>query len=508
MPMINSLRECAAYETLKTLKDQQISLTPQGIQAQQICAAGLLFSYAGYLLSPDMLQTLQDLANEQHVITQFKALLGGEHMNVSEDRAVRHHFTRTKNRGEYGQEQARFSRFATQCREGELVSGNENPFKYIVQVGIGGSHLGPQALFEGLRTWAIAQNIPVIEPYFLANIDPDEWTKILEKIEIEKTLFIVVSKSGSTQETEVNFKAIQTQLKAKGWSADQCKQNCIAVTLKNSQLDNSDYFRERFYIDEEIGGRFSATSAVGGVVLSLSIGPDPFESLLQGAYEMDKTVIEPDCKNNMALMAALLTIWERNILEVPAKAIIPYSQALTRFPAHLQQLECESNGKRVSRDNQELDYHTAPMIFGEPGTQCQHSFFQKIHQGTELIPIQFIGFLNPQAQADPEKSRLFLANLVAQMVALSTGRFSENPNQNFPGKRPCSLIFAPQLTPETLGALLAFYENKVVFESFLWNINAFDQEGVQLGKILAKDFIDKSGEHSQLLSSYETLLSQ
>jgi glucose-6-phosphate isomerase len=250
---------------------------------------------------------------------------------------------------------------------------------------------------------------------------------------------------------------------------------------------------------------------VGGVILSLAFGGDVFKAFLRGAAEADKAALEPEIRNNAALLDALLGVFERNFLGIPYTAVLPYSQALSRFPAHLQQLDMESNGKRVNRDGKPIDYQTGPVVFGEPGTNGQHSFYQLLHQGTDIVPLQFIGFTESQrgddVEVDGSNSQTKLkANLAAQIVAFAKGEpNAENPNKDFPGGKPSSLIYGRKLTPESLGALLAHFENKVMFQGFLWNINSFDQEGVQLGKILTKKVLSgKSGDGA--LDAYSLLL--
>ena len=244
-------------------------------------------------------------------------------------------------------------------------------------------------------------------------------------------------------------------------------------------------------MDDYIGGRYSSTSCVGGAILSLAFGPEVFERFLLGAAEEDRLAMNPDPMQNAAMLDALIGVYERNVQGYPATAVLPYSQALSRFPAHLQQLDMESNGKSVNRFGEPVDYVTGPIIFGEPGTNGQHSFYQLLHQGTDVIPLQFVGFRSNQAGMDvtiqgSTSQQKLCANVAAQIMAFACGKQDENPNKNFDGGRPSSIIIGGQLTPEALGALLSHFENKVMFQGFLWNLNSFDQEGVQLGKVLAK----------------------
>ena len=282
----------------------------------------------------------------------------------------------------------------------------------------------------------------------------------------------------------------------------------VAVTSKTSPIANSSEYMEAFFIDDYIGGRYSSTSAVGGVVLSIVLGFDVFEEFLDGAHSEDKNSLNEDIRKNPALLDALIGVYERNILGYEITAVLPYSNALSRFPAHLQQVDMESNGKSVNRFGDKINYKTGPIIFGEPGTNGQHSFYQLLHQGKTIVPIQFIGFKKNQFDEDVEikgssSQTKLCANLVSQVVAFALGSENKDNNKNFDGNRPSSLIVGEELNPKALGALLAHFENKIMFQGFLWNINSFDQEGVQLGKVLAKKVLDK--QSSGVLEEYAKL---
>jgi glucose-6-phosphate isomerase len=283
---------------------------------------------------------------------------------------------------------------------------------------------------------------------------------------------------------------VRRRLAAAGIPGLVPEKHIIAVTSETSPMAKSGAYLTSFFIDDFIGGRYSATSAVGATVLNLAFGSAVVDELLTGAAETDKLCLQPRAVNNAALLDALLGVYERNILGWPATAVLPYSQALSRFPAHLQQLDMESNGKHVSRSSSPLGYATGPLVFGEPGTNGQHSFYQFLHQGTDTIPLQFMGFHESQRRADLDfegstSQKKLNANLAAQIIASAKGKNDANPNKSFAGSRPSSLLWARRLTPAALGSLLAHFENKVMFQGFLWNINSFDQEGVQLGKVLA-----------------------
>jgi glucose-6-phosphate isomerase len=362
-------------------------------------------------------------------------------------------------------------------------------------------------MYLALDNWAVANNTKKLDAKFISNVDPDDASAIIAAVPLEQSLFVLVSKSGTTQETLSNELFVKDKLKKAG--LDSAK-HMVAVTSETSPLARNPAYLDSFYIDDYIGGRYSSASAVGGCVLSLAFGPQVFRDFLAGAAEADKLALEPDILKNAALLDALIGVWERNFLNYPYTAVLPYSQALSRFPAHLQQLDMESNGKRVNRDGQPITYNTGPVVFGEPGTNGQHSFYQLLHQGTSIVPLQFIGFTGSQrgddVTVDGSVSQTKLkANLAAQIVAFAKGQSDSNLNKDFPGGRPSSLIYGKQLTPAVLGALLAHFENKVMFQGFVWNINSFDQEGVQLGKILTKKVLaGNSGDSA--LDEYSKIL--
>jgi glucose-6-phosphate isomerase len=265
----------------------------------------------------------------------------------------------------------------------------------------------------------------------------------------------------------------------------------IAVTSETSPLAKNEGYMAAFFMDDYIGGRYSSTSGVGGAVLSLAFGPEVFAQFLDGAAEADALAKNADIKKNAAMLDALIGVYERNVLGYPSTAVLPYSQAMSRFPAHLQQLDMESNGKTVNRFGEPVDYVTGPVIFGEPGTNGQHSFYQLLHQGSDIIPLQFMGFRKSQMGSDVDiqgstSQQKLNANVAAQIVAFACGKEDDDRNKYFAGGRPSSIIIGEQLTPAALGAILAHFENKVMFQGFAWNLNSFDQEGVQLGKVLAK----------------------
>lgn len=480
-------------------------------------ACGLRYNYAAKKVDNRVLQLLQELADEQQLVEKYRALLAGEIINTGENRKVLHHLARGqlgadvvfqgKNMRQFYEEQRqKIADFAAKVHAGEIRGSTGKPFSTVTQIGIGGSDLGPRALYLALENWAAKNGKKKMDAHFISNVDPDDGAAVIASLNPEETLFILVSKSGVTQETLANELFVKSFLKKAG--LDPAK-HMIAVTSETSPLANNPAYLASFYMDDFIGGRFSSSSAVGGAVISLAFGPEVFACFLSGAAESDKMALETDIRKNAALLDALIGVYERNVLGFPATAVLPYSQALSRFPAHLQQADMESNGKQVNRFGEPLSYATGPVVFGEPGTNGQHSFYQLLHQGTDIIPLQFIGFLENQTGEDVEvdgsTSQMKLrANLAAQIVAFAKGKDDENPNKRFPGERPSSLISGKQLTPEVLGALLAHFENKIMFQGFTWNVNSFDQEGVQLGKKLTKNVL--AGDMDETLAAYAGIL--
>ena len=462
-------------------------------------AAGLTYNYAAKAVDDQVLEALKKLAKEAQLTEKFQALYNGEVINTGEKRLVLHHMTRGQlgdkveadgvdKRAFYVEQQEKIADFANKVHAGEITNAAGEKFTTVVQIGIGGSDLGPRAMYLALENWAKRNNKFKMEAKFISNVDPDDAAAVLASIDVAHSIFILVSKSGTTLETLTNESFVKDALKNAGLDASK---HMIAVTSETSPLAKSDDYLAAFFMDDYIGGRYSSTSAVGGAVLSLAFGPDVFAQFLKGAGEEDALAKNEDIFQNPAMLDALIGVYERNVLGYPSTAVLPYSQGLSRFPAHLQQLDMESNGKSVNRFGEPVDYVTGPVIFGEPGTNGQHSFYQLLHQGTDIIPLQFIGFKNNQMGRDvviqgSTSQQKLCANVAAQIVAFACGKEDENQNKNFKGGRPSSIIIGEQLTPEAMGALLAHFENKVMFQGFVWNLNSFDQEGVQLGKVLAK----------------------
>ena len=462
-------------------------------------AEGLTYHFAAKQVDDNILAVLKKLAEEAQLTEKFAALYNGEVINTGEKRLVLHQLTRGQlgdkvmadgvdKRAFYVEQQQKIAEFARKVHNGEITNAAGEKFTTVVQIGIGGSDLGPRAMYLALENWAKKHDTFKMEAKFISNVDPDDAAAVLYGIDVAHAIFVLVSKSGTTLETLTNEAFVKDALKNAGLDPSR---HMIAVTSETSPLANSDDYLAAFFMDDYIGGRYSSTSAVGGAVLSLAFGPETFAQFLDGAAEEDKLSANADALQNPAMLDALIGVYERNVLGYPSTAVLPYSQALSRFPAHLQQLDMESNGKSVNRFGEPVDYVTGPVIFGEPGTNGQHSFYQLLHQGTDIVPLQFVGYRNNQMDTDVEiqgstSQQKLCANVAAQIIAFACGKEDDNRNKNFEGGRPSSIIIGDQVNPGSLGALLAHFENKVMFQGFLWNVNSFDQEGVQLGKVLAK----------------------
>ena len=478
---------------------------------------GLAFNYGARPVDDGILAALADFAKEAQLTEKFAELYNGAVINTGENRLVLHHMTRGQlgeavvadgadKRAFYARQQSKIAEFAQKVHSGEIVNAAGEPFTTVVQIGIGGSDLGPRAMYIALENWANVKGLHKMKAEFISNVDPDDAAAVLSRVDMARSLFIVVSKSGTTLETLTNESFVRDALKKAGLDPSR---HMLAVTSETSPMAKSPDYLAAFFMDDYIGGRYSSTSAVGGAVLSLAFGAEVFARFLNGAAEADKLAKNEDLLENPAMLDAMIGVYERNVLGYPTTAVLPYSQALSRFPAHLQQLDMESNGKSVNRFGEPVNYSTGPIIFGEPGTNGQHSFYQLLHQGTDIVPLQFVGFKNSQMASDIDiqgstSQQKLCANVAAQIIAFACGKADENRNKNFEGGRPSSIIIGDRLTPEALGALLAHFENKVMFQGFAWNLNSFDQEGVQLGKVLAKKVL--AHETDGALKVYSDLL--
>ena len=525
--MVNwtNLDQIAAYKELEAAEKVNLKAVMTGengaarVKNYSVpMAEGMAFNYAAKQVDDNILAILGKLAEETQLVDKFAALYNGEVINTGEKRLVLHHMTRGQlgdavvadgvdKREFYAGEQKKIAEFANKVHSGEIANADGEKFTTVVQIGIGGSDLGPRAMYLALENWAKVNNTLKMEAKFISNVDPDDAAGVLATLDLAHSLFILVSKSGTTLETLTNESFVKNALKEAGLNPAN---HMACVTSETSPLAKSADYLAAFFMDDYIGGRFSSCSGVGGAVLSCAFGPEVFAQFLDGAAAADKTATNANIFENPAMLDALIGVYERNVLGYLDTAVLPYSQALSRFPAHLQQLDMESNGKSVNRFGEAIDYVTGPIIFGEPGTNGQHSFYQLLHQGTNIVPLQFVGYKNNQMGSDiviegSTSQAKLCANVVAQIVAFACGKDDDDKNKYFEGGRPSSIIIGDKLTPASLGALLSHFENKVMFQGFVWNINSFDQEGVQLGKVLAKKVLahDTDGalkEYSELLN--------
>lgn len=468
-------------------------VTEERIASMQSHGASLTVLYGFQRVDQEILRELQALAHERQAVQQMQALFSGKQVNFiegfdSEKRAALHPATRDVfEQTVTSDPSARRLAEVEQQKLRTFFDEIGDRFDTLVFIGIGGSELGPHAMADALA----AYSHPHRKVHYIANIDPDEMTAVLRAIEFRTTLVAVVSKSGSTLETSANEARARQAFQTAGIDP---RDHFVAVTSPKTTMDDPSRYRAVFHLFDFVGGRFSSTSVVGGVLISFLAGATTFFEFLDGANEMDRLALRLDMRDNLPLLLALLNVWNRNFLLYPTVAVIPYSQALRRFPAHLQQCEMESNGKSIDRYGRRVLYPTAPVLWGEAGTNAQHSFFQLLHQGTDIVPVEFIGFRDSQYGDDylyngTSSQEKLLCNLFAQAYALAVGKDNENPNKYFAGNRPSTIILGRKLDAKTLGALLALYEHAVAFEGFLWGINSFDQEGVQLGKGLAEQLI-------------------
>jgi glucose-6-phosphate isomerase len=470
---------------------------------------GLLMDYSKNLLDAEVVQALVDLAEASGVRERTEAMFRGEPINITEGRSVLHvalrapRGTRIEVDGADVVEQVhevldRMAAFAERVRSGRWTGHTGRRIRNIVNIGIGGSDLGPAMATQAL----MAYGDPSLTLRFVSNVDGADIATAVRDLDQSETLYIVVSKTFTTLETLTNARtARRLLLEALGDEAAVGK-HFVAVST------NADEVR-KFGIDTDnmfgfwdwVGGRYSMDSAVG-LSLMLSIGPDNFRAMLDGFHAMDEHFRTAPFAHNLPVLMALIGIWHNNFHGAQTLAVLPYSQYLARFPAYLQQLDMESNGKRVGLDGRPVQVETAPVVWGEPGTNGQHAFFQLIHQGTKLVPCDFIGFLRPVQGQLPDHHDLLMANFFAQTEALAFGRTADEvaaagvpPEQVthrvFPGNRPTTTLLGQSLTPYALGQLVALYEHKVFTQGVIWGINSFDQWGVELGKVLAGRIADE-----------------
>ncbi len=473
-----------------------------------ISSENMLVDFSKTTLTNDVRRQLLALAKHCQLETKREAMFAGEKINVTEERAVLHIALRDLSgqfKAAYGEEIAgqvatelkKIESLSEKIRSGEWLGHNGKRIRHVVHIGIGGSDLGPKMVCDALRE----HQSDDLKVHFVSNVDETHLANVLKGLSPDETLFSISSKTFTTQETMYNANA------ARDWFLDHVPDESAIASHFVAVSTNTKTATE-FGIAEEnlltfwdwVGGRYSLWSSIG-FPIAVALGFGVFRELLEGAHEMDRHFYSAELSDNMPVMLALVGIWHRNFMKHDSLAVIPYNDALSLLPMYLQQLDMESNGKSVDIDGRTVSYDTGPIVWGQNGSNGQHAFFQLLHQGTSIVPLEFVVALNPSAGEDKaEQHRVLLSNLLAQSSALMTGAKAE-PGRLFTeydGSKPSALIALSELSPSNLGALIALYEHKVFVQGAVWNINSFDQWGVQLGKKMANaigtDFTESASE--------------
>jgi glucose-6-phosphate isomerase len=497
----------AHYEKIKDTNLRQL-FADDPARAEHMAAeqGSLYLDYSKNRITGETIRLLLELANERGVAARRDAMFRGEKINVTEKRAVLHvalrapRGTRIEVDGvdvvpEVHAVLDKMAAFSKRVRSGEWKGHTGKTIKNVINVGIGGSYLGPEMAYDALRTYTDRS----MTFRFVANVDGAAFAEATHDLNPTETLFVLSSKTFTTLETMTNAAT------ARRWIVDAFKSDAAVAKHFVAVSTNAEGVA-KFGIDTEnmfgfwdwVGGRYSMDSAIG-LSTMIAIGPEGFEELLGGFRDLDEHFRSAPLEKNLPVLMGLLTVWYNNFFDAQTLGIMPYSDNLKRFPAYLQQLQMESNGKHVDLDGERVNYQTGPIIWGEPGTDGQHSFYQLIHQGTKLIPCDLIGFCQPLSEY-ADHHDLLMANLFAQAEALAFGKTAAEvkaegvpdfqiPFRVFEGNRPTNLILAEKLTPRTLGSLVALYEHSVFTQGVIWNIDSFDQWGVELGKVLAQRII-------------------
>lgn len=483
---------------------------PERFERFHTTVGDILFDYSKQRILPETRSLLLQLAAQAGVLEAAQAMMRGEIINRSEGRAVLHTALRrpasdtlmVAGREVVTDVHVVLTRMRTLTRAlhtGALRGYTGAPLRDIVNIGIGGSDLGPKMVTRALAPYHHAG----IRPYFVSNVDPNDLASVLTQIDPERTLFIVASKTFSTQETMANAAAARAWLLAHHRVEAAVGAHFAALSSNEAAVTAFGIASERMFpFWDWVGGRYSLWSAIG-LSIMLAVGPEHFDTLLAGAHRVDHHFLEAPPERNVPLLMGLMGIWNHNFCGAESHAILPYDQRLEHFADYFQQGDMESNGKRVRQSGEAVDYDTGPIIWGQPGTNGQHAFYQLLHQGTRLVPCDFLAAANPHRPIGDQHT-LLLANYFAQSEALMRGREAREVRaeleaagvtgerlelltaaRSFPGNRPSSSFLYPDLNPATLGALIALYEHKIFVQGAIWGINPFDQWGVELGKVLA-----------------------
>ncbi|HLV05407.1 glucose-6-phosphate isomerase [uncultured Georgenia sp.] len=501
-PQWKALEEHAAATAGTSLRDLFAADPDRGTRL--VAEVGDLYvDYSKNGVTEETLRLLVDLAHAAGLPEQIEAMFRGEHINTTEDRAVLHTALRAPRGTELvvdGQDVVadvhevldRMATFSEEVRSGRWRGHTGRRITRVVNIGIGGSDLGPRMATLALAPYAT----PDITVDFVSNVDGDDIAPVLAAADPHETLFVVVSKTFTTLETITNATTARRWLvEALGEDAAVAKHFVAVSTNAEKVAEFGIDTANMFGFWDWVGGRYSMTSAVG-LSLMIAIGPEHYRDMLAGFHTVDEHFRTTPLERNLPALLGLIGIWHRNFRGADTHAVLPYSEYLSRFPAYLQQLDMESNGKSVTRDGTPVTVQTGPVVWGEPGTNGQHAFYQLIHQGTQLVPADLIGFVHP-AEEVPEHHDQLTANLLAQAEALAFGKTAEEvraegvaaelvSHRTFRGNSPTTLMLAPRLTPSVLGQLVALYEHRVFTQGVVWGINSFDQWGVELGKVLAQ----------------------
>ncbi|SEG45674.1 glucose-6-phosphate isomerase [Billgrantia desiderata] len=478
---------------------------PQRFDKMSLRVGGLFLDYSKHHVSEAVLAKLLELADHSALVQRRAQMFSGDIINVTEDRPVLHTALRNLGEGplmvdgkdvmpEIQRTREQIRQFSEAVRSGEWRGYSGERIKDVVNIGIGGSDLGPNMACRALLKYRHAE----LNFHFVSNVDGTHIQKVLKRLDPATTLFIVSTKTFSTQETLLNAKTARRWfLDNAGEGADVGAHFIAASTNRKAAMEFGIREENVFEFWAWVGGRYSMWSSIG-LPIALSIGFDGFMEMLEGAYAMDQHFIEAPNARNMPVLMALIGIWYINFLGAETQAIVPYDQALHQLPAFLQQLDMESNGKSVDIFGHPVNYKTGPIVWGQTGSNGQHAFFQLLHQGTRYVPIDFIASLKPEPGVEEHHFAL-LTNMLAQANAFMMGSQvgSQLDPYSCPGNRPSSVLLLDELTPRNLGALIALYEHKVFVQGVIWNINSFDQWGVQLGKRIAGEISERIDERSQ-----------
>lgn len=496
-----------------------------------VVANDIYIDYSKQRVNDETLGYLFDLARERGVIELRDAMFAGEKINTTEHRAVLH--TALRKQGDAAVEVdghnvmpgvrrvlAQMQQFSEQVRSGERKGFTGKPIQTVISIGIGGSDLGPVMTYEALKHYSKRD----LAFHFVSNVDGTHIAEVLAESDPETTLFIIASKTFTTDETMTNAMTARRWLVEKLGDEQAVSRHFVALSTNSAAVGEFGISHENmFEFWDWVGGRYSLTSAIGLSVM-IAIGAEYFNELLTGFYEMDEHFRTVPLERNAPVLLALLGVWNTNFLGIDSEVLLPYDQYLHRFPAYFQQANMESNGKSVTRvAGERVDYQTGPVIWGEPGTNGQHAFYQLLHQGTQLVACDFIGFKASLHDPDGQQThhRKLTANMLAQARAMAFGKTEAEveadgveaalvPHRTFEGNRPSNTLLLPKLTPRTLGQLVALYEHKIFVQGAIWGINSFDQMGVELGKMMAVDLYNNlvSGDLSGYDSSSAELIKQ